>query len=125
MASTAYSRDYRDWIAGGNFERVCERGREDVAGAINFQRPDLLAPALRDIAVAYYIRGAVCLMDGDPLGLSAAVRNCTSMAATFQPPTNDVTEKRPRYFRLFTRQTGSILAAITVQSLAAANTRVA
>ena len=41
MASTAYSRDYRDWIAGRrNFERVCERGREDVAGVINFQRPD-------------------------------------------------------------------------------------
>ena len=68
MASTAYSRDYRDWIAGGNFERICESGRDNVASAINSRRPDLLAPALRDIALAYYMRGAVCLMDGEPLG---------------------------------------------------------
>ena len=36
-----------------------------------------------------------------PKGLSVAVRSWTIVAATFRPSKKDVTEKRPRYFRLF------------------------
>ena len=57
--------------------------------------------------------------------MSAAVRNCTSLAATFQPPkTNQETRNREeaQVLTLFLpSNTGPILAATMVQSLAAAN----
>ncbi len=64
MASPAYSREYRDWIANGEFERVYANGSENLATAIDARRPDLVAPALRDLSACYYLRGAVVLLDG-------------------------------------------------------------
>lgn len=68
MVSPAYSRDYRDWIANGNFDRVYEHAREDLQFAIESQRPDLVAPALRDFSLCYYTRGAASLLAGDQNG---------------------------------------------------------
>jgi hypothetical protein len=68
LASRAYTRDYRDWIAKGNFASVYEWGRERLECAISSQRPDIAAPALRIVADCYYIRGAVALLDKKPEG---------------------------------------------------------
>ncbi len=63
MASSAYSRDYRQWLDSGNFERVYGFGSEDIRNAIETKRPDLVASALRDLALCYYTRGVALLLD--------------------------------------------------------------
>jgi hypothetical protein len=64
MASLAYSRDYRDWLVAGLFEENHAHAGKHLRDAVDMQRPDLVAPSLRELAVCFYTRGAVSLMDG-------------------------------------------------------------
>jgi len=68
MPSRPYCREYPDWLAKGNFQRVYEWGRQSLAEAIELQRPDLVVPALDRLALCYYKRGAARLMDREELG---------------------------------------------------------
>jgi hypothetical protein len=81
MASPSYTREYREWLDGGNFERVYEDGRADLASAIESQRSDHAAAALQSIALCYYTRGAVSLLDGDLRGWNEI--QCGYLATTY------------------------------------------
>jgi hypothetical protein len=67
MPSPAFSKQYREWLAR-HFQRVYCQGSESLSQAITAQRPDLVAPALKELAICLHTRGAVSLLDGNQQG---------------------------------------------------------
>lgn len=66
--SPAYEREYRDWIAKGQFERLLAREREFLSDALSRQHPALAATSLSTLGTCYYTRGSVFLLDNDQAG---------------------------------------------------------
>ena len=67
MPSLAFTRQYREWLAR-HFQRVYRQGSESLSQAITAQRPDLVTPALKELAICLHTRGAVSLLDGNQQG---------------------------------------------------------
>ena len=61
--SQAYEREYRDWIASGQFDRLIGREREYLSEALDEEHPALIATSLSIIATCYHTRGAVSLLE--------------------------------------------------------------
>jgi hypothetical protein len=68
MASPAYSREYREWLAEGNFERVYGYGRKSIVDGLESKLPHLVASGLEYVSCCYYTRGAVALLEGNSQG---------------------------------------------------------
>lgn len=58
MPSPAFSKQYREWLAR-HFQRVYRQAAESLSQAITARRPDLVAPALKELAICLHTRGAV------------------------------------------------------------------
>lgn len=67
MPSPAFSTQYREWLVR-HFQRVYRHGSESLSQAIATRRPDLIVPALKELAICLHTRGAVSLLDGNQQG---------------------------------------------------------
>ncbi len=67
MPSPAFSSHYREWL-DRHFPRVYGHGSESLSRAIATRRPDLVVPALKELAICFHTRGAVSLLDGNRQG---------------------------------------------------------
>jgi hypothetical protein len=66
--SPAYERDYRDWIAKGQFDHLVAREHKYLAESLAEQHPALIATSLSTLATCYHTRGAVKLLEKQQSG---------------------------------------------------------
>ncbi len=66
--SPAYVNEYRDWMAKGQFQKVYQHASDGLPKALQLEHPALMSMNLGGIAICYYTRGAVALLDGDQAG---------------------------------------------------------